>query len=56
MDLAFPHHENEIAQSEGANDCTFVNTWMHVGFVNIHTGFKIKDFHVLSIPGEYLED
>lgn len=35
MDLAFPHHENEIAQSEGANDCTFVNTWMHVGFVNI---------------------
>ncbi|CAC9498575.1 Cysteinyl-tRNA synthetase (EC 6.1.1.16) [uncultured Gammaproteobacteria bacterium] len=36
MDLAFPHHENEIAQSEGANDCTFVNTWMHVGFVNIN--------------------
>ncbi len=35
MDLTFPHHENEIAQSEGANDCTFVNTWMHVGFVNI---------------------
>jgi cysteinyl-tRNA synthetase len=28
MDLAFPHHENEIAQSEGANDCTFVNTWI----------------------------
>ncbi|KAA0444636.1 MAG: cysteine--tRNA ligase [Candidatus Thioglobus sp.] len=36
MDLAFPHHENEIAQSEGANDCAFVNTWMHVGFVNIN--------------------
>ncbi len=35
MDLTFPHHENEIAQSEGTNDCTFVNTWMHVGFVNI---------------------
>jgi cysteinyl-tRNA synthetase len=35
MDLTFPHHENEIAQSEGAHDCTFVNTWMHVGFVNI---------------------
>ena len=35
MDLTFPHHENEIAQSEGANDCKFVNTWMHVGFVNI---------------------
>jgi cysteinyl-tRNA synthetase len=36
LDLAFPHHENEIAQSEGANDCSFVNTWMHVGFVNIN--------------------
>ncbi len=36
MDLSFPHHENEIAQSEGANGCTFVNTWMHVGFVNIN--------------------
>ena len=36
MDLTFPHHENEIAQSEGANNCKFVNTWMHVGFVNIN--------------------
>jgi cysteinyl-tRNA synthetase len=36
MDLTFPHHENEIAQSEGAHDCTFVNTWMHIGFVNIN--------------------
>ncbi|MCH9645701.1 MAG: cysteine--tRNA ligase [Proteobacteria bacterium] len=36
MDLSFPHHENEIAQSEGANGCSFVNTWMHVGFVNIN--------------------
>ncbi len=36
MDLSFPHHENEIAQSEGANGGTFVNTWMHVGFVNIN--------------------
>ena len=36
MDLSFPHHENEIAQSEGANSCSFVNTWMHVGFVNIN--------------------
>lgn len=35
VDLSFPHHENEIAQSEGANDCAFVNTWMHIGFVNI---------------------
>ena len=34
-DLQFPHHENEIAQSEGANQCTFVNTFMHNGFVRV---------------------
>jgi cysteinyl-tRNA synthetase len=34
-DLQFPHHENEIAQSEGAHDCTFVNYWMHNGFVRV---------------------
>ncbi len=35
QDLQFPHHENEIAQSEGANSCTFVNYWMHNGFVRV---------------------
>ncbi|HKI65391.1 MAG TPA: cysteine--tRNA ligase [Burkholderiales bacterium] len=34
-DLQFPHHENEIAQSEGANGKTFVNFWMHNGFVRV---------------------
>ena len=34
-DLQFPHHENEIAQSEGAHRGTFVNYWMHNGFVNV---------------------
>lgn len=34
-DLIFPHHENEIAQSEGAHDCGFSNYWMHVGMVNV---------------------
>ena len=34
-DLQFPHHENEIAQSEGANQCGFVNTFMHNGFVRV---------------------
>lgn len=34
-DLAFPHHENEIAQSEAHNDTTFANYWMHNGFINI---------------------
>ena len=35
-DLIFPHHENEIAQSECANDCKFVNYWLHNGFVTIN--------------------
>ncbi len=34
-DLAFPHHENEIAQSEGAHGVPLARTWMHNGFVNI---------------------
>src|SRR6187399_1451845 len=34
-DLQFPHHENEIAQSEGANGRPLANVWMHNGFVNI---------------------
>ena len=35
QDLQFPHHENEIAQSEGAHGHTFVNYWMHNGFVRV---------------------
>lgn len=35
LDLQFPHHENEIAQSEGATDQRFVNYWMHNGFLNV---------------------
>jgi len=35
QDLQFPHHENEIAQSEGAHGCAFVNYWMHNGFVRV---------------------
>ncbi len=35
-DLAFPHHENEIAQSEGATGKTFAQAWMHVGFVQVN--------------------
>ncbi|MBF7023355.1 cysteine--tRNA ligase [Staphylococcus kloosii] len=34
-DLQFPHHENEIAQSEAHNHATFANYWMHNGFINI---------------------
>ena len=35
QDLCFPHHENEIAQSEAANGQKFVNIWLHNGFLNI---------------------
>lgn len=34
-DLVFPHHENEIAQSECANGCTFSKYWMHNGYINV---------------------
>ncbi len=35
QDLIFPHHENEIAQSEAANGCEFSHYWMHNGFINV---------------------
>ncbi len=35
LDLIFPHHENEIAQSECANGCSFAHYWMHNGFINV---------------------
>ena len=35
LDLIFPHHENEIAQSECANGCEFSRYWMHNGFINV---------------------
>ena len=37
IDLMFPHHENEIAQSEAANQCAFCNTWAHNEFLNFGT-------------------
>jgi cysteinyl-tRNA synthetase len=37
IDLMFPHHENEIAQSESANQCTFCNNWAHNEFLNFGT-------------------
>ena len=35
QDLQFPHHENEIAQSEAHNGCTFANYWMHNGYITV---------------------
>jgi len=40
-DLVFPHHENEIAQSECANNSTFVRNWWHVGFLTVE-GVKMS--------------
>ncbi len=53
VDLMFPHHENEIAQSEAANDCPFCNNWAHNEFLNFGSEkmskslgnvIKIRDF------------
>jgi len=57
QDLQFPHHENEIAQSEGAHQCTFVNYWMHNGFVRVDNEKMSKSlgnfFTVREILGRY---
>jgi cysteinyl-tRNA synthetase len=59
-DLQFPHHENEIAQSEGATGHEFVRTWMHNGFLNVddtkmskslNNFFTIQDV-LKSVDGE----
>ncbi|CAK0779798.1 cysteine--tRNA ligase [Gammaproteobacteria bacterium] len=56
-DLQFPHHENEIAQSEGATGETFVNIWMHNGFVRINEEKMSKSlgnfFTVREILAQY---
>ena len=44
-DLIFPHHENEIAQSECANGCEFARYWMHNGFINVDNQKMSKSLH-----------
>ena len=57
QDLQFPHHENEIAQSEGATGRPFVNVWMHNGFVRINDEKMSKSlgnfFTVREVLGQY---
>ncbi len=62
IDLMFPHHENEIAQSEAANDCPFCHNWAHNEFLNFGTEkmskslgnvIKIRDF-VTKYGGQVL--
>ena len=56
-DLIFPHHENEIAQSEAANGCQFVRYWLHNGFVNINSEKMSKSlgnfFTIRQVLEEY---
>ena len=56
-DLIFPHHENEIAQSEAANGCEFSKYWMHNGFLNINNKKMSKSlgnfFTVRDISEKY---
>ena len=56
MDLEFPHHENEIAQSECATGVKFVNTWMHCGFVRINEEKMSKSLNNFFTIREVLKD
>ena len=57
LDLQFPHHENEIAQSEGACGCRFVNYWLHNGFVRVDEAKMSKSlgnfFTIREVLGRY---
>ena len=54
-DLVFPHHENEIAQSEGAFDCPFARYWIHNGFLNINQEKMSKSLGNIYTIREILE-
>ena len=55
QDLQFPHHENEIAQSECCNDEKFVNYWMHNGFVRVNEEKMSKSLGNFFILREVLD-
>jgi cysteinyl-tRNA synthetase len=55
QDLQFPHHENEIAQSEGAHQSKFVNYWMHNGFVRVDNEKMSKSLGNFFTVREILE-
>jgi len=54
-DLKFPHHENERAQSQASTDQVFVNTWMHVGFVQVDKEKMSKSLNNFFTIKEVLE-
>ena len=55
-DLIFPHHENEIAQSETLFDCQFVKYWIHNGFVDINNEKMSKSLGNFTMIKEVLEN
>ena len=56
QDLQFPHHENEIAQSEACNGEKFVNYWMHNGFVNVNQEKMSKSLGNFFVLSDVLEN
>ena len=56
MDLKFPHHENEIAQSEAASDNGFANTWMHIGLLQVGSEKMSKSLGNFFTIQEVLEE
>ena len=54
-DLIFPHHENEIAQSEGCTGCKFVNYWLHNGFITINSEKMSKSLNNFFLVKDILE-
>ncbi|NNF47062.1 MAG: cysteine--tRNA ligase, partial [Desulfofustis sp.] len=54
QDLIFPHHENEIAQSEAANEKTFVNLWIHHGFVTVRNEQTDEEEKMSKSLGNFL--
>ena len=55
-DLQFPHHENEIAQSEGATGRPYAKNWLHVGFVNVDGEKMSKSLNNFFTIRQVLED
>ena len=55
MDLAFPHHENEIAQSEAVTGKTFANYWMHSAYINVNNQKMSKSLNNFFTAREVLE-
>ncbi|MCC5910791.1 MAG: cysteine--tRNA ligase [Clostridiaceae bacterium] len=55
-DLVFPHHENEIAQSEGCSGKPFANYWIHVGYLNVENKKMSKSLDNFFTPREIAEE